>query len=67
MKISIIIPTYNNLKYLKFFLTSLKNNSHYNHEIILHINEGNDGTLDFAKSNKILFIVLDAIAKVSTT
>ena len=55
MKISIIIPTYNNLNYLKFFLTSLKNNSHYNHEIILHINEGNDGTLDFAKSNKILY------------
>ena len=24
-----------------------------NHEIILHVNEGNDGTLDFVKDQKI--------------
>ena len=54
MKISIIVATYNNLKFLKFFLTSLKKNSNYNHEIILHINDGSDGTLQYANENKII-------------
>ena len=49
MKISIIIPTFNNLNYLKFFLTSVKNNSVYNHQVILHINDGLDGTLILQK------------------
>ena len=53
MRISIIVPTYNNLKYLKFFLLSLKKNSKFDHEIILHINDGSDGTLDYAINNKI--------------
>ena len=41
---SIIIPTFNNLKYLQLCLESLQKNSKYNHEIIIHINEGIDGT-----------------------
>ena len=53
MKLSIIIPTYNNLNYLKFFLKSLQINSKFDHEIILHINEGSDGTLDYALKNNI--------------
>jgi glycosyltransferase involved in cell wall biosynthesis len=55
MRLSIIIPTYNNLDYLKFFLLSLKKNSAYEHEIILHINDGSDGTLDYAIKNEIKF------------
>ena len=53
MKLSIIIPTYNNLNYLKFFLRSIKINSSFDHEIILHINDGSDGTLKYALDNKI--------------
>jgi len=53
MKFSIIIPTYNNLIYLKFFLRSLKINSTFDHEIILHINDGSDGTLKYALENNI--------------
>ena len=53
MKISIIIPTYNNLDYLKLALRSIYNNSNYEHEIILHVNEGSDGTLDYVKKNNI--------------
>jgi glycosyltransferase involved in cell wall biosynthesis len=53
MKFSIIIPTYNNLIYLKFFLRSLKINSTFDHEIILHINDGSDGTLKYALDNNI--------------
>ena len=44
---SIIIPTYNNLKYLELCLNSIKKNSKYNHEIIIHINEGIDGTKSY--------------------
>jgi GT2 family glycosyltransferase len=55
MNISIIVPTYNNLKFLKHFLFSIKKNSKYKHQIILHINEGSDGTLDFAKKNKLVY------------
>ena len=49
--ISIVIPTYNNLNYLKLCLKSLKKNSSFNHEIIIHINDGSDGSLDFIKNN----------------
>ncbi len=51
---SILIPTYNNLEYLKICLNSLKNNSYKNHEVIIHINEGSDGTLKYVKENDYL-------------
>ena len=44
---SIIIPTFNNLEYLKLCLSSIKKNSSFSHEIIIHINEGTDGTKAF--------------------
>ena len=50
---SIIIPTYNNLNYLKLCLESLRKNSSYNHQIIIFVNEGNDGTLQYVKDNKL--------------
>jgi glycosyltransferase involved in cell wall biosynthesis len=52
---SVIIPTYNNINYLKNCLNSLKKNSKYTHEIIIHVNEGIDGTLDFVKEKKLNF------------
>ena len=52
---SIIIPTYNNLDYLKLCIRSIKKNSFYKHQIILHINDGSDGTLDYVKSENIIF------------
>jgi len=55
MRVSIIVPTYNNLEYLKFFIYSIKKNSNYNHQVIFHINDGLDGTLEFAKKNNIQF------------
>ena len=51
---SIIIPTFNNLNYLSLCLKSIRKNSKYTHEIILHVNEGKDGTIDFARANKII-------------
>ena len=55
MKISTIVPTYNNLNYLKLFLKSIKENSNYKNEIIVHVNEGSDGTLDYVKNENIKF------------
>ena len=55
--ISIVIPTFNNLNYLKLCLKSLNKNSTYNHEIILHINDGTDGTLDFIKYNNYKYTI----------
>ena len=52
---SIIIPTFNNLNYLKICLDSIKKNSKYNHEIIIHINEGSDGSLEYIKQKKIMY------------
>jgi glycosyltransferase involved in cell wall biosynthesis len=52
---SILIPTWNNLKYLSACVDSIKKYSHFDHEIILHINDGSDGTIDYAKRNNLKF------------
>ena len=52
---SIIIPTLNNLQYLKLCINSIKKNSHFKHEIIPHVNIGNDGTLDFLKKENLKY------------
>ena len=52
---SILIPTYNNLEYLKICIKSIKKNSSFKHQIIIHINEGNDGTMDYIKHSKLDF------------
>ena len=52
---SIIIPTLNNLEYLKFCINSIKKNSKFKHEIIPHVNIGNDGTVDFLNQQNIDF------------
>ena len=50
---SIIIPTFNNIEYLKKCIDSIRKNSTYDHEIIPHVNEGSDGTIDYLKENNI--------------
>ena len=53
MRISIVIPTLNNINYLKIVLESIRKNSNYEHEIIVHVNENKDNTLNYLKSNNI--------------
>ncbi len=50
---SIIIPTWNNLELLKLCINSIRKNSAYPHQIILHVNEGSDGSLTWAKEQGI--------------
>ena len=52
---SIIIPSLNNLKYLKLCIKSLKKNSKFDHEIIVHSNIGTDGTLEYLKEENIKY------------
>ena len=47
------IPTFNNLEYLKICINSINKNSKFNHQIIVHVNEGLDGTIDYLNKNNI--------------
>ena len=49
LKFSILIPSWNNLPYLINAVESIRQHSFYKHQIIVHINEGKDGTLDWVK------------------
>ncbi len=76
-KFSILIPTWNNLEFAKLCVRSLRQNSRFPHELILHINEGSDGTLEWARAEKIphsytpenagVCIALNAAARLATT
>lgn len=44
---SILIPSWNNLLYLQNCINSIRKNSFYKHQVIVHVNEGNDGTLEW--------------------
>ena len=52
---SIVIPTLNNINYLKLCIKSIKNNSNFNHELIIHVNQDTDGTIEFLKNEKIKY------------
>ncbi len=56
---SIVIPSLNNLKYLKLCILSIRKNSKLNHEIIVHVNIGSDGTTEYLKSENIKFTYTD--------
>ena len=46
-KFSILIPSWNNLEYLKLCIESIRKNSFFKHQIIVHINEGKDGSKEW--------------------
>ena len=46
---SILIPTWNNLSLLRLCVESIRKNSKYDHQLVIHINEGVDGTLQWVK------------------
>lgn len=52
---SILIPSWNNLDFLKLCVESIRKNSTHAHEIIIHVNDGSDGTLDWVKSEGLKF------------
>jgi glycosyltransferase involved in cell wall biosynthesis len=76
-KFSILIPSWNNLELLKVCVNSILKNSVYKHQIIIHINQGDDGTLDWVKENKFPYTnsfenvgvcyAMNAMAKLAST
>jgi glycosyltransferase involved in cell wall biosynthesis len=48
-KFSILIPTWNNLSFLKLCIDSIEKNSYFKHQIIIYVNDGSDGTLQWVK------------------
>lgn len=40
MKFSILIPTWNNLDFLKLCINSIEKNSYFKHQIIIYVNDG---------------------------
>ena len=46
---SILIPTWNNLALLQLCVRSIRENSAHDHQIIIHVNDGSDGTLEWVR------------------
>ena len=54
--ITFCIPSKNNLRYLKSSITSIKQNSTLDNEIIVWVDQDNDGTEKWLKENKIQYL-----------
>lgn len=50
---SIIIPSWNNLALLQLCIRSIRQHSAYAHQIIVHVNDGSDGTLTWVREQGI--------------
>lgn len=50
---SILIPTWNNLEYLKCCVGSIEKNSAHDHQVVVHVNEGTDGSKQWAADHGI--------------
>jgi hypothetical protein len=46
---SIIIPTWNNLPFLQLAVETIRRHSAHAHEILVHVNDGSDGTLAWVR------------------
>ena len=52
---SIVIPTWNNLAYVQLAVDSIRRHSAMPHQVVLHVNDGSDGTLDWARAQGLAF------------
>ncbi|MCI4428485.1 MAG: glycosyltransferase [Burkholderiales bacterium] len=50
---SILIPTWNNLDYLRLCVDSIRRNSAHAHQILVHVNDGSDGTRDWVRASSL--------------
>jgi len=58
-KFSILIPSWNNLAYLQICVQSIERNSACSHEILVHVNEGSDGTLEWVRQKGLKYTYSD--------
>lgn len=47
---SILIPTWNNLAHLQLCVDSIRRHSAWPHQVIVHVNDGSDGTADWVRA-----------------
>lgn len=47
---SIVIPTWNNLPFLQLAIDTIRRHSAHAHEILVHVNDGSDGTLAWVRN-----------------
>lgn len=50
---SILVPTWNNLAYLQCCVESIRRHSAFSHQIIVHVNDGSDGTLEWVRAQRL--------------
>ena len=50
---SVLLPTWNNLPYLKLCVASLRRHSAREHQLVVHANDGSDGTRDWLRAEGI--------------
>lgn len=50
---SIVIPTWNNLPFLQLAVETIQRHSAHAHEILVHVNDGSDGTLAWVRAQGI--------------
>ena len=53
--LSILIPTWNNLLYLRLCIDEIRRTSIADHQIIVHVNEGTDGTCEWLDQEDIAY------------
>ncbi|TXH62941.1 MAG: glycosyltransferase family 2 protein, partial [Burkholderiaceae bacterium] len=56
---SIVIPTWNNLAHLQLVLRSIREHSREAHQIIVHVNDGRDGTREWVRAQGIAHTASD--------
>ena len=57
MKFSIVIPTFNNLEYLKLCIKSIRKNSLFDHDIIIHNNGDVEPDKSYLERNKCIYSI----------
>ncbi len=48
-RFTIVIPSWNNLPYLRLCVESIRRNSALPHQVVVHVNDGSDGTRDWVR------------------
>jgi glycosyltransferase involved in cell wall biosynthesis len=55
--ITFCIPSKNNLRYLKPCIKSIQDNSYYPNEILVYVDQDNDGTVEWLETQNVRFII----------
>ena len=57
---SILLPTWNNLPFLRLCVASLRRHSSREHQLIVHANDGGDGTREWLHAERVEHTASDA-------